>query len=169
MDETYIGGKEKSKHRKNKKRLGRGGVGKQIVLGFRELHSGRVHALLIDNTDKETLHSNVRKFVRKGATVFSDELSSYMGLEGYFHEWVSHGSGEYVNGDCTTNGIESFWNVLKRGYYGAQHWWSKKHMIRYVREFCYRQNHRDLRGEDVIGHIIESFAGKRQSYAALIA
>ena len=43
----------------------------------------------------------------------------YLGLKGYDHKTVRHSAGEYVNGKASTNGIESFWALLKRGYYGT--------------------------------------------------
>jgi len=66
-------------------------------------------------------------------------------------------------------GIESFWALLKRGYYGTHHWWSKKHLNRYVSEFAYRQNTIGLTGEPAIAALIRKAVGKRLTYASLIA
>lgn len=45
-----------------------------------------------------------------------------------------------MNGMGYTNGIESVWAVLKRGYNGVYHNWGKKHAHRYVDEFSFRLN-----------------------------
>lgn len=76
---------------------------------------------------------------------------------------------EYVAGECTTNGIESFWSILKRGYMGTYHWMSKKHLHRYVAEFVGRQNVRD---EDTIvqmERLVEEMEKKRLHYRDLVA
>ena len=52
----------------------------------------------------------------------ADELKSYKGIQGYDHQSVKHSAGEYVRGKAHTNGIESFWALLKRGYHGVYHW-----------------------------------------------
>jgi hypothetical protein len=65
IDETYIGGKEKNKHAKDKLRSGRGAVGKKAVVGILE-RNGRVAAMPIDSTDRETLHDVINAAVKKG-------------------------------------------------------------------------------------------------------
>ena len=68
--------------------------------------------------------------VSTGAQVYTDENRSYVGLRGSFqHEAVKHGVGEYVRGMAHTNGIESFWSMLKRSCHGTFHYLSAKHMI----------------------------------------
>ena len=76
---------------------------------------------------------------------------------------------EYVNGQAHTNGIESFWAMLKRGYYGTYHRMSPKHLHRYVMEFSGRHN---IRTEDTIDQItdmVRGMDGKRLRYQDLIA
>lgn len=78
-------------------------------------------------------------------------------------------SGEYVNGQAHTNGIESFWAMLKRGYHGTYHHFSAKHLDRYVGEFAGRHNIRESDTTDQMGHVARSMVGKRLRYADLTA
>ncbi|WP_150142743.1 IS1595 family transposase [Candidatus Enterovibrio escicola] len=96
IDETYVGGKEKNKHSHKKLKAGRGGVGKQAVMGMRE-RNGDVVAFKIDNTTREMLHTHVYNNVFTGAVVYTDDFRSYIGLAAdYTHETVCHSIGEFV-------------------------------------------------------------------------
>ncbi len=109
VDETFIGGLAKNmhKHKREAKIQGRGSVGKTAVMGLLE-RKGRVLAKVIERTDRETLHTEVKANVETGANLFTDEWRSYRGLdEQYVHEVINHGV-EYVRGHIHTNGIENF-------------------------------------------------------------
>ena len=78
-------------------------------------------------------------------------------------------SGEYVRGQAHTNGVESFWAVLKRGYYGTYHKMSPKHLNRYVKEFAGRHNIRNLDTIKQMTAIARGLDRKRLPYADLTA
>ena len=89
--------------------------------------------------------------------------------KGYDHESVCHSVGEYVRGQAHTNGIESFWALLKRGYYGTHHHMSKKHLGQYVNEFAGRHNARSLDTMFQMADIVCNMVGKNLKYNDLIA
>lgn len=162
-----MGGKERNKHAH--KKLGRKGhwKTKTIVLGAKDRASNRVTARVIPRTDARTLNGFVDSKARKGATIYTDGSSSYRSRGGV-HESVSHGTGEYVRGEVHTNGIESFWAILKRGYTGVYHWMSPKHLHRYLAEFACRHNLRPLPVEERMEAVVLGMIGRRLAYRDLV-
>lgn len=170
-DAAYFGGREKSKHESKKLKRGRGAVGKVAVLGAKE-RGGRVRAKVIPDTGKETVHGTLRGMVEGSATLMTDEHKSYEGVPFANHKIVRHALKEFVKDMASTNGIESVWAILKRGWVGIYHHFSQKHLQLYVNEFCFRLNEGkcdtalDVRIGSLCGF---SLRGGRLSYKALLA
>lgn len=138
VDEVYLGGLERNKHAKKKLRAGGGTVGKQTVLGMRQ-REGPVVAIPVGGDEDILLLEALSEMIVEGSTIYTDEAKTYWGLKDrYIHFSVRHKIGEYVDGDVTTNSIESVWALVKRSYRGIYHFWAPKNSQRYLNEIVFR-------------------------------
>ena len=138
------------------------------MVGAKDRATKQVAARVANRTDKPTLQGFVAEHAGEGAQVFTDDAAAYDGMP-FDHEAVNHSAKEFVRGDAHTNGIESFWSLFKRGYYGTYHKVSPKHLDRYADEFAGRNNVRDADTVDQMASVVEGMVGKRLTYKMLIA
>ena len=169
VDETYMGGKRKNMPKaKRAKMEGRGSVGKTAIVGAKDRATNAVSARVVRATDAETLQGFVADHAAPDATVYTDDASAYQGIP-HDHETVKHSVGEYVDGMAHTNGIESFWSMLKRAHKGTFHKISPKHLQRYVSEFAGKHNIREsgtiIQMRDTVARLV----GRNLLYRDLIA
>jgi transposase-like protein len=172
-DETYIGGKEKNKHR-NKRTAGNiGGKGKEVVFSLVE-RGGTVRSQHVPEVSGATLAPILRQQLKQETTLMTDEAGQYrnVGKEFAAHETVNHGIGEYVRGGAHTNTIEGYFSILKRGIVGTYHHVSPQHLKRYLAEFDFRYNERMSLGVNDVERtekVLKGIIGKRLTYRRLDA
>jgi hypothetical protein len=140
IDETYIGGKMRSRIDRLKN--------KDAVMGIRE-RGGDLRLFKIAGPTSEALAERIKENVSPDVKrVITDEWIGYpaafiaCGIKGDKHETIKHKDKIYVRGDVHTNTIESAFSLFKRGITGNFHKVSIKHLQRYLNEFTYRFNRR---------------------------
>lgn len=168
VDETFVGGKEKNKHAKDKKHQGRGAVGKEAVLSLVE-RGGRVQSTHVANVRADTLRPILDQQIRQDTMLMTDEAAQYRSIGKRFrhHFAVEHSAGEYVRGGAHTNTIEGYFSIFKRGISGVYQHVSPRHLKRYLAEFDFRYNKRAALGVDDAARMIVALAGvsgKRLTY-----
>lgn len=184
LDETFVGGKNKNRHhdKKVKQSQGRSFIDKTPVMGMLQTEEreyierphkvirGRtvrekvvtkasfVKCFKVADTSADSLLPLIHQHVSTDSILVSDEWKAYNSLsERYKHAIVDHGRKQYVNEDgFTSNGIENFWRQFKNGITGIYHQISRKHMNKYVQEFVFKYNYRNLRIEQQINVAMQS-------------
>ena len=178
-DETYVGGKEKNRHRAKRNKKTVGGVNKEMVFSLVE-RGGKVRSLHLPSVNAANLRPILNaQMDTKTTRLMTDGEGQYRLVAPMFasHDVVNHGAGEYVRGDAYTNTVEGYFSILKRGIVGTFHHVSAQHLQRYVTEFDFRYNHRETKvkvnGKWVkTGHsdaermteLLKGISGKRLTY-----
>lgn len=175
-DETFVGGKNKNRHRDKKveKSQGRSFKDKTPVLGLMQTNEysrdengkvvivkpSKVKCFVVPNTSAKSIQPLVRANVKAGSAFTSDEWHAYNGLnDTYNHQVVDHGRGQYMNeAGYTSNAIEGFWGQCKRSIMGIYVKPTRKHLQKYFNEFSFRHNYRNLpvqqQMETIIGNMV---------------
>lgn len=171
-DESYVGGKERNKHRAKRNPKNLGGKGKAPIIALVQ-RGGKVRSLHADITLKN-LRSALTENVTSESRFMTDSHNLYGFVTSPFasHETVDHTKDEYVRGDVHTNTVESVFAIFKRGVYGTFHHVSKEHLHRYLAEFDFRYNTRARLGvnDDERADIaLRQSEGKRLTYRQPIA
>jgi transposase-like protein len=178
IDETFIGGKKRRPHgtptsrrrdpeKKAAKRWGGYGEDKAKVFALVERSTGRVRSFHVADVTAATLRPILWQNIDRAATIHTDEAKQYNRRSvGRYrkHESVNHSMGEYVRGDVTTNRIEGYFSILKRGIYGVYQHVSRHHLHRYLDEFDFRYSNRDLDDAERADAALRGAEGKRLLY-----
>jgi transposase-like protein len=178
-DETYIGkkdvqpktrvdGTEFKRGRSGKRRGLPGGVGKRAVVALVE-RGGSVRTFHVEKADAATVRQIVVTNISRESRLHTDESGIYTktGREFAAHETVIHSRGEYARGDVTTNSVEGYFSVFKRGMKGVYQHCGEAHLHRYLAEFDFRFNNRSALGvEDTerADRALAQIEGKRLTY-----
>ena len=170
VDEMFVGGKAKGRHRSRQADPTLDLV--TAVAGIVDHDSGKAAAVPVADLKAPTLIGFIKDRTVPGAVVRTDEGAGYKPLAygAYRHQTVNHSSGEYVGRDgATTNSIESLWALFKRGYVGTYHHMSRKHLARYLTEFTARHNMRHVTPTARLSGLAAGADGKRLDWATLTA
>jgi transposase-like protein len=169
-DETFVGGKEKNKHRSKRNSKNIGGMGKEAVFSLVE-RGGQVRSRHVQSISAEGLRPVLEEQLAdaRNTNLMTDGEGQYRPLGEMFasHQIVNHSIGEYVRGDAHTNTIEGYFSILKRGITGTYHHVSAQHLKRYLAEFDFRYNNREALGvsdRERMINAIPGIVGKRLTY-----
>ncbi len=171
-DETYYGNTEETRIspvRGGRPYKGRGGVrNKRPILALIE-RGGNVRSFHVPVAGQYAVQEIVKENIARESRLHTDESRLYNGMGAHFakHETVKHTAGEYARGDVTTNTIESYFSVFKRGMRGTYQHCGEKHLHRYLAEFDFRHNNRSALGVDDVtrvAKIAKGITGKRLTY-----
>ena len=161
VDETYVGGK--ARNHKNRKEAWEN---KSAVVAMVQ-RGGNVRCMHVADVTAKTLKGAIRASVDRRARIMTDEAKGYQGIGLEFeggHDTVKHSANEYVRGDVSTNTVEGYFSIVKRGINGIYHSVSKKHLHRYLAEYEFRYNGRELSDGERTVAAIQAADGKRLRY-----
>lgn len=163
-DETFWG--NRGKNRQQGKKPKRAWHHKEKIFSLVE-RGGRVRSFHVERVNSATLKPIIREQVQADTIIHTDEASHYKGFEREFegHESVSHSLGEYVRGSAGTNSIEGYFSILKRGMTGVYQHCGARHLKRYIGEYDFRYNFRDVTDADRTREALRGIEGKRLTYA----
>jgi transposase-like protein len=172
-DETYFGKTEETATAPTrggsfKTRRGSGAVNKRAVLALVE-RGGTARTFHIANADHKTIDTIMRANIARESAIHTDESRLYNLAPWTFakHETIKHSADEYVRGDVTTNSVEGYFSVFKRGMKGVYQHCGEKHLHRYLAEFEFRFNTRTSLGFNDLMRaeaLAEGIKGKRLTY-----
>jgi transposase-like protein len=184
VDETYIGGKARNMHASKRKMLmsattdawgnpskSNRWAGKVPVLGILqrgEDGTSRVRTMTVAGVRSHHLQSKIREHVEEGSNVYTDALQSYRGMTDYVHEAIDHAE-TYARENVHTNGLESYWALLKRALHGTYISVEPFHLFRYLDEQAFRFNNRKVTDAVRFALAMTGIIGKRLTYAQLVA
>ena len=158
VDETYWGnipGEE----------VHRGYNHKEKIVSLVE-RQGSVRSFHVERVNAATLKPMLQEHIASETRIMTDQAAYYKGLDKHFagHETVNHMVKEYARGDVTTNTVEGFFSIMKRGLIGTYHHVGSQHLSRYLSEFDFRYNTRGTTDMERTVAAVRGITGKRLFY-----
>jgi transposase-like protein len=165
VDETYVGGK----------RRGTGHRGRPDVESHKSpvvslvQRNGKVRSFHVPRVSAKNLKEVMRENIQTDADIMTDDFSAYDWVKKEFkHDVIKHTDGSYARREGSkrihTNTAEGFFSLLKRGIHGTFHHVSRQHLHRYLNEFDFRYNARNIDDGTRTLLAIKGVAGKRLMY-----
>ncbi len=173
-DETFFGDMPEAS-RPQRKTTGRpfsanagGPKHKRAIIALVE-RGGAARSFHVPNANMDEVVGIVRENIARESRLHTDEsrLYSKVGREFAAHETVKHSDYEYVRGDVTTNTVEGYFSIFKRGMKGVYQHCSEKHLHRYLAEFDFRYSNRVRLGVDDVERTeraLKGVVGRRLTY-----
>lgn len=166
-DESYFGGSRTNWSNRKRAEIPLDFDHKTPVMGIVE-RNGEVRAEVLSNTEDDTIRNAVRKHVEPESVLYTDSHRAYKGMgHEYWHSAVNHSDREYKRGDVSTNTIENFWSVFKRGVKGTHIHISPFHLDRYIDDQAFRYNNRKTNDFGRFDLSVSQSQGKRLTWMQL--
>ncbi len=168
-DETYIGKKkDKATVTTSGRPFIKGGfkgiANKNTVVSL--VSKGKARTFHVDRATADVVRDILVTNVSRDTDLYTDESKLYIkvGKEFSVHETVNHSAGEYARNGITTNNVENYFSIFKRGMKGVYQHCSEKHLQRYLTEFDFRYNNREISDFDRSVEAHKGAEGKRLTY-----
>lgn len=165
-DETFIG------RLKGQPKARAGWGHKNVVLTLVE-RGGSARSFHIDSATAADVFPIIRANIKRESEFMTDEARHYRDIGASFaaHDAVNHSKDEYVRYDgerlISTNTVEGYYSIFKRGMKGVYQHCSEKHLHRYLAEFDFRYSNRVALGvddQDRAAKTAQGIVGKRLTY-----
>jgi transposase-like protein len=170
IDDTWVGGKLRLGAGRNKdgtsKRAGKDPNANKIAVVSALQRDGEVRSIAFDRVTGENARPVIEEYVERGSHIMTDSSTRMMfGKYGWQHSTVDHSKKEYSRHEdgltITTNTVEGYFSIIKRGIHGVYHHVGKHYLDQYLREFDYRYNVRKMNDGDRTVLAIKKTHGKR--------
>lgn len=167
-DETLIGPKEYEFH-SNRGWVGKKGPGGKVKILTLVERQGRAVSIAANSLTAKTVQAHMLRTADTKSRLMTDEAQMYPKIGAHFasHETVNHSQEEYARGDVTTNTVEGYFSVFKRGMRGTYQQCGEQHLQRYLNEFDFRYSNRVALGVDDqmrTERLVRGIIGKRLTY-----
>lgn len=167
-DETYLGPSGHTFVNDKGWQMKRG-VGDKMKIVTLVERGGRARSVKVDEVTADSVQAIVTKTASKDSVLMTDESNVYRGVGKRMkrHFTVNHGKGEYAKGFVTTNTVEGYFSIFKRGMKGTYQHCSEHNLQRYLNEFDFRYSNRSALGVEDAERAeiaLKGIEGKRLTY-----